>query len=111
MYVVTFTASSRVLVLRCCSCRLARISSSRCLLHSAAQQLRAERFCRHEKQILEGDEAMMSIIKQLSMHSIRYQFNFEASRCRPFGYGSSATCMQSHCLAVPTFEPVDVRRA
>ena len=36
---------------------------------------------RQEKQILEGDEAIISIIKQLSMHSMRFQFNFEAG-CR-----------------------------
>lgn len=33
MYVVAFTASSRVLVLRCRHCRLAGSSSWRCSLH------------------------------------------------------------------------------
>ncbi len=43
--------------------------------------------CRQERQILEADEAILSVLKQLSMHSIRFHFHFEVrlSRAVPCG--------------------------
>ncbi len=46
---------------------------------------------RQEKQVLEADEAIISIIKQMSMHSMRFQFNFEASRKAEMGFGRVCT--------------------
>lgn len=63
-------------------------------------------FRRQEKQILEGDEAIISVIKQLSMHSIRYQFVFEACRNAVSGTWFRATRMRSRHA-----EPLDLRRA